>query len=194
MFKPISCAALLAASTLSFAAVDNYSLPEPVRVPAGHKQSLETIGTGNITYECREKKDMVGSSEWAFVAPVATLWDMQQKSIGKYYGGPTWEANDGSKVTGKQVAIAPATPGNIPLQLVKADPAMGNGAMTGVTFIQRLETKGGVAPSIACGSANAGMKLQVGYQAKYVFYKQNDRMAWMQGTQTMYRAPFVDLQ
>ena len=172
MIKSIGCAALLAASTLSFAAVDNMKLPEPVRVPAGHIQTLETIGTGEITYECREKKDMAGAYEWAFVAPVATLWDMQQKTIGKYYGGPTWEANDGSKVTGKQVAIAPAPAGNIPLQLVKADPAMGNGAMTGVTFIQRLETKGGVAPAMACGSTNAGAKQQVWYQAKYVFYKQ----------------------
>lgn len=172
MIKSIGCAALLAASTLSFAAVDNMKLPEPVRVPAGHMQTLETIGTGEITYECREKKDMAGAYEWAFVAPVATLWDMQQKTIGKYYGGPTWEANDGSKVTGKQVAIAPAPAGNISLQLVKADPAMGNGAMTGVTFIQRLETKGGVAPAMACGSTNAGAKQQVWYQAKYVFYKQ----------------------
>jgi hypothetical protein len=173
MLKPVSFAVLLAVAGTTFAAVDNASLPEPVRVPAGHMQSLETLGTGEITYECREKKDMAGAFEWAFVAPVATLWDMQQKSIGKYYGGPTWEAMDGSKVTGNQVAIAPAAAGNIPLQLVKADPAMGNGAMTGVTYIQRLETKGGVAPSAACNAAAAGTKQQVGYHAKYVFYKQN---------------------
>lgn len=173
MIKTISCATLMAASTLAFANIDNARLPEPVRVPAGHMQTLETIGTGEITYECREKKDMAGAFEWAFVTPVATLWDMQQKNIGKYYGGPTWEANDGSKVTGKQVAIAPAASGNIPMQLVKADPAMGNGAMTGVTFIQRLDTKGGVAPAMTCDASNKGMKQQVGYSAKYVFYKQN---------------------
>ena len=44
----------------------------------------------------------------------------------------------------------PASAGNIPLQLVKANPATGNGAMTGVTFIQRVATKGGVAPATAC--------------------------------------------
>ena len=173
MIKPISFAILLATAGTTFAAVDNASLPEPVRVPAGHSIKLETVGTGEITYECREKKDAAGAFEWTFVAPVATLWDMQQKSIGKYYGGPTWEAADGSKVTGKQVAVAPASAGNIPLQLVKADPAMGSGAMVGVTYIQRLETKGGVAPSAACNAAAAGTKQQVGYQAKYVFYKQN---------------------
>ena len=172
MFKPLSFAVLLATAGSIHANVDNTRLPEPVRVPAGHVQSLETVGTGEITYECREKKDMAGAFEWVFVAPVATLRDMQQKSIGKYYGGPTWEAMDGSKVTGKQVAVAAASPGNIPLQLVKADPAMGSGAMTGVTYIQRLETKGGVAPSAACDAGSKGAKQQVGYQAKYVFYKQ----------------------
>jgi len=171
MIKSITAALMLAAAGTSFANVDNATLPEPVRVPAGHAPSLETVGAGEITYECREKKDTAGAYEWVFVTPVATLRDMQQKSIGKYYGGPTWEAMDGSKVTGKQVAVAPALPGNIPLQLVKADPAMGMGAMTGVTYIQRLETKGGVAPSAACNAAAAGTKQQVAYQAKYVFYK-----------------------
>lgn len=173
MIKPISFSLLLAAAGPSLAAVDNSSLPEAVRVPAGNAVLLETVGTGEITYECRPKKDAAGAFEWTFVAPVATLWDMQKKSVGKYYGGPTWEAFDGSKVSGKQVGVAPSSPGNIPMQLVKADPAMGNGAMTGVTYIQRLETKGGVAPSAACDAATTGVKQQVGYQAKYVFYKQN---------------------
>ena len=176
MFKPvlktIPIAVLLTACT-TFAATDNASLPEPVRVPAGHVETMESVGVGEITYECREKKDMAGAFEWVFVAPVAVLNDMQNKPVGKYYAGPTWEANDGSKVTGKQVAIAPASPGNIPLQLVKAEPAMGKGAMTGVSYIQRLETKGGVAPAASCDMATKGAKQQVKYQSKYVFYKQN---------------------
>ena len=174
MFKPtvksITCAVLLAVAGTAVAA-ENVSLPEPVRVPAGHAVMLETLGVGEITYECREKKDMAGAFEWAFVVPVATLTDMQKKTVGKYYGGPTWEANDGSKVTGKQVAVAPASPGNIPLQLVKAEPAMGNGAMTGVSYIQRVATKGGVAPAAPCGADTKGRKEIVKYQADYIFWK-----------------------
>ena len=175
MFKPVlktvTIAVLLAAGT-TFAATDNASLPEPVRVPAGHVETMETVGVGEITYECREKKDMAGAFEWVFVAPVAVLNDMQKKAVGKYYAGPTWEANDGSKVTGKQVAVAPASAGNIPLQLVKAEPAMGKGAMTDISYIQRLETKGGVAPAATCDMSTKGAKQQVKYEAKYVFYKQ----------------------
>ncbi|MGD9835367.1 MAG: DUF3455 domain-containing protein [Piscinibacter sp.] len=150
--------------------VNNAMLPEPVRVPAGVKQTLATTGIGEITYECREKKDMAGAHEWAFVAPVATLYSMDRKPVGKYYAGPTWEAADGSKVTGKQVAVAPAAPGSIPLQLVKTDPAMGAGAMQGVAYIQRLNTKGGVAPAVACNAASKGQRQQVAYEADYVFY------------------------
>ena len=150
--------------------VDNAALPEPVRVPAGQKVMMSTTGVGEITYECREKKDMAGAYEWAFVGPVATLYSGDKKAVGKYYAGPTWEANDGSKVTGKQLAVSPATPGNIPLQLVKAEPAMGAGAMTGVSYIQRLNTKGGVAPAMACDAISKGKRQQVAYEADYVFY------------------------
>ena len=150
--------------------VDNAALPEAVRVPAGQKQMMSTWATGEITYECREKKDMAGAHEWAFVGPVATLYGADKKMVGKYYAGPTWEAADGSKVTGKQVAIAPATPGSIPLQLVKAEPAMGTGAMTGVSYIQRLNTKGGGAPAMACDAMGKGKRQVVAYEADYVFY------------------------
>ena len=150
--------------------VDNAALPEAVRVPAGQKVLMATTGVGELTYECREKKDMAGQHEWAFVGPVATLYGAERKTVGKYYAGPTWEATDGSKVTGKQVAVAPSGPGNIPLQLVKTEPAMGAGAMTGVSYIQRLNTKGGVAPTMACDATSKGRRQQVAYEADYVFY------------------------
>ena len=143
-FAP-ACLSALALSALTGCAgmmpaeprVDNATLPDAVRVPAGQAQSLYTTGTGEITYECREKK-AGGGHEWAFVAPVATLTNAKGQVVGKYYAGPTWEANDGSKVTGKQLAVSPAPAGNIPLQLVQANPATGEGAMKGVSFIQRL--------------------------------------------------------
>lgn len=150
--------------------VDNMALPEAVRVPAGHTLKMTTTGVGEITYECREKKDMAGQHEWVFVAPVATLYGADKTMVGRYYAGPTWEAKDGSKVTGKQVAVAPAGAGNIPLQLVKTDPAMGMGAMQGLSYIQRLNTQGGVAPAMACDASTKGQRQQVKYAADYVFY------------------------
>ena len=176
-FTPLLCAAaaasLLAAcgSMNPMAAYSQAALPEAVKVPLGNRVALESVGVGEITYECREKAAAAGQFEWAFVGPNAVLNDRAGKAVGKYYGPPaTWEAIDSSKVTGAQVAIAPASAGNIPLQLVKANPAMGQGAMTGVSYIQRVATQGGVAPASACGIDTKGKKEVVKYQADYIFW------------------------
>ncbi|WP_431107453.1 DUF3455 domain-containing protein [Variovorax paradoxus] len=147
-------------------------LPDAVKVPAGHAVALETVGAGDITYECRAKANMPGQHEWVFVGPDARLMDRAGKQVGKYYGPPaTWESMDGSKVTATQVAVAPNGSGNIPHQLVKANPAMGMGAMQGVSYIQRVSTRGGVAPAAACAASNLGEKQVVKYQADYIFYR-----------------------
>ena len=171
-FALVGAAALLSACAMSPMSmkVDNAALPEAVRVPAGQNMKMAATGVGMLTYECRDKAGAAGQFEWAFVGPVATLYSADKRTVGKYYGGPTWESNDGSKITGKQVAIAPAPAGNIPLQLVKTEPAMGAGSMMGVTYIQRVNTKGGVAPAAMCDAASKGQRQQVAYEADYVFY------------------------
>ncbi len=74
-------------------------------------------------------------------------------------------------MTATQLAVAPAGEGNLPLQLVKANPAMGTGAMTGVAYIQRVALRGGVAPATPCTAASKGAREQVRYQADYIFWK-----------------------
>ena len=148
------------------------ALPDAVKVPAGHQVAMETVGVGEITYECRAKATMAGEYEWVFVGPAAALNDRSGRMVGKYFGPPaTWESNDGSKVTATQLAVAPAGAGNIPLQLVRANPAMGTGAMSGVTHIQRVATQGGVAPAMACNATGTGQRQTVRYQADYIFWK-----------------------
>lgn len=166
---------LLAGCGTMAAPINMYSqdaLPDTIKVPAGNRVALETVGAGDITYECRDKANAPGMTEWVFVGPKATLLDRSGKQIGTYYGPPaTWEATDGSKVTGTQLAVAPSSAGNLPYQVVKANPAMGWGAMTGVTFIQRVALKGGVAPASECSTATKGKRETVKYQADYIFYK-----------------------
>lgn len=147
-------------------------LPDAVKVPAGHVVAMETVGSGTITYECRAKADAGGQHEWFFVGPDARLMDRAGMQVGRYFGPPaTWESRDGSKITATQVAVAPNGAGNIPHQLVKANPAMGSGAMQGVSYVQRVATRGGTAPAQACGAGNLGEKRVVNYQADYIFYK-----------------------
>ena len=185
--KLLMTASALAAATLLAACADRVpmagkamfsqeALPEAVKVPAGFKVAMETVGVGEITYECRAKTTVAGEFEWVFVGPKAVLNDRSGKAVGKYYGPPaTWEAMDGSKITATQLAVAPAGAGNIPLQLVKANAAMGagmlTGMLTGITHIQRLATRGGTAPGMPCAAASMGQKQVVNYQADYIFWK-----------------------
>lgn len=149
------------------------ALPAPIQVPAGNKVAWETVGTGEITYECRAKADDMAKTEWVFVGPEAVLKDRAGKQVGRYYGPPaTWEAADGSKLTAKQLAVAPAGDGNLPYQLVQANPAMGSGALEGVSYIQRVALKGGTAPKDKpCTPETKGQKAVVQYQADYIFWK-----------------------
>jgi Protein of unknown function (DUF3455) len=171
-----ACGGMAPMATQPMAPMFNQAtLPDAVKVPAGHRVVMETVGVGEITYECRAKAataDTASAYEWVFVGPKAVLNDRSGKKVGTYYGPPaTWESMDGSKLTGAQLAVAPAMAGSIPYQLVKANPAMGAGAMVGVSHIQRVATQGGVAPAMPCGMASVGSKQVVNYQADYIFYK-----------------------
>lgn len=56
----------LAATCLSVtmpAAYAQTDLPDSIKVPAGHKVALETVGVGEITYECRDKANAAGQTE-----------------------------------------------------------------------------------------------------------------------------------
>ena len=173
----VSATALLAAcgsmDRSSGMAFSQASLPASIQVPAGNRVAMETVGKGEILYECRDKAGMPGQVEWTFVGPEAKLMDRGGKQVGRYFGPPaTWEASDGSKLTATQLAVAPSGPTSLPYQLVKANPAMGSGAMSGVTYIQRVALQGGVAPTtMACTATSKGQRATVPYQADYIFYK-----------------------
>lgn len=164
--------AMGACSSLMPAPFSQEPLPAAVKVPAGHAVALETVGIGKITYECRAKADNKAVTEWVFVGPDAELRDRRGRVIGRYYGPPaTWESQDGSRITGAQVAIAPAEAGSIPLQLVKANASPTPGAMANTSYIQRVATRGGVAPASECSAATVGKREVVHYQADYIFWK-----------------------
>ena len=168
---------LLCLSSLLLAAPSAFAqagLPDSIKVPDGHKLAMQTTGVGEITYECRDKASAAGQTEWTFVGPKAVLNDRNGQQVGTYFGPPaTWQAKDGSTITGTQLAVAPSSPGNLPYQLVKANPAEGKGAMSGVAYIQRVALKGGVAPATPCTTANKGAKEVVKYQADYLFWAAN---------------------
>jgi Protein of unknown function (DUF3455) len=146
------------------------SVPEPLRVPGPQALIKQLHATGVQIYQCQPKSDPA-QFEWAFKQPEATLLTKGGKNFGKHYAGPTWEANDGSKVIGEVVSRSDSPkPNSIPWLLLRAKVTSGNGAFTGVQFIQRLNTVGGNSPMVACRQDQAGQQLRASYTADYLFY------------------------
>ena len=106
---------------------------------------------------------------WTFVEPVATLYadDEYRVKAGTHYAGPTWEGIDGSKVVGARLADCSPDPASIPWLLLHQVSAEGPGPFSQVTYIQRVNTKGGVAP-IAPGTS-IGVTAQIPYTTEYIF-------------------------
>jgi hypothetical protein len=141
-------------------------------VPAGQQVFLEALATGVQIYECVSKPGQMGSYEWIFKAPEASLADRAGRALGKHYAGPTWQSVDGSEVVG-EVKARDAGPDAqaIPWLLLSAKSVKGAGMFGKTASIQRVATTGGVTPAAAgCGAATHGQVARVPYTATYFFY------------------------
>jgi hypothetical protein len=116
-----------------------------------------------------------GALVWKFEAPRAELTGAKENEIWKHYAGPTWEAPDGSKVKKADAkdavvqAPAPNTKDDIPWLLIKVVPdADKPGVLSGVRFVQRVNTQGGKMP--AQTPTQVDTRVEVEYTAEYRFY------------------------
>jgi hypothetical protein len=142
---------------------DEENLPATLEVPAGNHLEFEAHGVGVQIY-----KWSAASSTWVFVAPSAVLFHGERHVVGIHYAGPTWQSTDGSIVVGTKLGAVTVDPTAIPWLLLGAKTTTGPGDFANVTFVQRIETKGGLAPS-APGTVDGEMAL-VPYSAEYLFY------------------------
>jgi uncharacterized protein DUF3455 len=158
-------AAASAAVSFSLAA---QQLPQQLQPRANEQLLLQVHAKGDQIYTC---KSDAAQFTWTLRAPDAQLFDNDGKRLGKHFVGPSWEANDGSRVTGKAVANAPSPDADsIPWLLVNVISHDGSGVLSSVTTIQRLNTKGGKAPATGCDASHLGQELRVPYSADYLFY------------------------
>jgi len=151
-----------------------------LQVPEGHKLAYHTYAVGTQNYVCRNiSTNATPQFAWVFVGPEAVLLDPDGNVVGLHYandGNPTrpaWESESGSKVVGARVfgAPNPATPNAIPWLLLGAVSAEGPGIFHRVTYIQRVNTTGGLAPTTNADAAHVGQEVRVPYTADYYFYR-----------------------
>ena len=177
------CVGLLAVCGLVGAAVPAHAAPltpqtepgdplDPRTYAPDSTPFLAVAATGVQKYACQ------ANGTWLFTDPVAGLYKpaRDRNPIGTHYlnfatGRPIWESRDGSSVEAARKASAPAGTGNIPALLLQAIVTTGGSdgdRLSGTTWVQRLNTSGGVAPAGAC---TPGDTIAVPYTADYVFWR-----------------------
>ncbi len=166
---------IVATFLLSFPLLAQYStqpeqqeIPPALQPPVDEKLILQLHGTGDQIYSCKSEG---GLFRWTLKAPDAQLSDIKGQPFGKHFTGPTWQSNDGSRVTGKLAATVDSPDADsIPWLLLKVVTRTGNGVISRATSIQRLHTQGGKAPSDGCDSDHVNQEVRVAYSADYRFY------------------------
>jgi hypothetical protein len=147
------------------------TVPAAIAVAAPLRVLLQVFARGVQIYQCDASNVSAPPYKWNLAGPDATLFDEKGALVGKHYAGPTWEALDGSKVTGVVIARSNGPDSNaIPWLLLRAGTTSGSGIFSDVKSIQRLNTIGGSAPAGGCGQSQVGQEQRVPYSADYLFY------------------------
>ena len=171
-------AGILAATAAGTAAQVAHAAPAPPTVPAeiavaeGNKPFLVGHAVGVQIYTCAA---VAGGFAWSSATPRADLYDDRGTVIGKHFGGPSWQAKDGSTVIGRRVRGVTVDTTAIPwllLESASTTPGPDGDRLTDTTFIQRIATAGGLTPAPdECNAATAGTAREIPYTADYVFWK-----------------------
>lgn len=135
-----------------------------LKVDAGHEFALRVYAKGVQIYHWN-------GAGWSFDGPSADLYaDAAFTSkLGIHYSGPTWESLSGSLVVGTILQRCTPDPNSIQWLLLGAVRSKGPGVFKGISFIQRLNTVGGIAP-VGPGST-IGEEKRVPYTTEYLFYR-----------------------
>jgi hypothetical protein len=152
-------------------------VPISLRVPEGNKVSFHAYASGVQIYIATTSTNSPTGFVWTFRAPEAVLFDADANVVGIHYAfaGPTrpaWESESGSRVIGART-VAPVTVNStaIPWLILSAVPTntVGPGIFERTTYIQRVNTTGGLAPSTV--PTELGQQSRVNYSAEYIFYR-----------------------
>jgi hypothetical protein len=173
-------------------------VPTDIQVPAGNVAFLKGIATGTQNYACTP--DGAGFA-WILFTPEATLFNNADKQRITHFNSPnpeedntdprvvaegtiraTWQARDTSSVWARVFPLSKPSfdpafvrPNSIAWLLLEKrgvqEGPTGGDLLTRTTFIQRVNTSGGLAPATGCSQASdVGKKAFIPYTADYFFF------------------------
>ncbi len=196
-FRLVACLIALAMSlavALSQRALADDVTPPPVpaelEVEAGNEAYLMGHAVGTQNYVCLPSPSIFHVA-WTLFTPEATLFSEEGEQITTHFFSPNpvengtvraaWQdSGDTSTVWGRAIASSSdpsfVAPGAIPWLLIEEvgtqEGPTGGANLSRTTFIQRLNTVGGAAPSTGCARPkDLGNKAFVPYTADYFFYR-----------------------
>ena len=167
--------------------VEAQSVPPNLQPPAESVRFFQAHAVGTQSYMCLPSG---AGFAWTGVGPQATLFNRLGQQVITHFLSPnpsedgtpraTWQSSlDTSAIWASAIATSsdPAfvDPGAIPWLLLRVVGAQagptGGQSLTRTSFIQRVNTTGGPAPSTGCAVASdIGKRTFVPYEAIYVFY------------------------
>jgi hypothetical protein len=154
----------------------NVAVPANLTPPEGSVLLFKLQAEGVQIYTCEASPDDPSTYVWTFKAPEAELINQDGKVAAYHFAGPTWEGLDGSEVVGAVVERADSPDASsIPWLLLEAKKSSGRGAFSTISYVQRIDTVGGMAPTTGCGAWHIGGEVQQPYEATYAFYYAADR-------------------
>ena len=174
--------------------IDPPSVPFGLDVEEGNEVFLLGRGVGTQNYVCApcdpNNANCPLGVAFTLFTPQATLFNDQGEQLITHFSSPnpveggtvrvTWQdSRDTSSVWAKLVKAVMVTDDSIPWVLLnvkdtgtQAGPT--GDRMTKTTFIQRVNTLGGLAPAVGClSAADLGHQAFIPYRADYFFYKKS---------------------
>ncbi|HEX2330717.1 MAG TPA: DUF3455 domain-containing protein [Candidatus Angelobacter sp.] len=147
--------------------MEQRQVPNAIEAPADCRLAFQVSAKGVQVY--RLVKDQQRVVSWVLAGPEAELTDENARVVGTHFEGPTWRHHDGSEIRGKVIARADAPdPAAIPWLLLEVTERAGTGALSRVSYIQRVETFGGHPPQKH--DVNEGEFVRIPYTAVYRFF------------------------
>ena len=144
------------------------ALPEAIKAPTANAAYLTLHAKGDQIFHCVLK---TGAYNWKWHAPEAKLYDKQNALVGSHGAGPSWTHKDGSSINAKVIQKADAANmADAPWLLLEVTEHKGEGLLAQASYIQRINTQGGVAPLSGCDANHLGAEKRVPYTADYSFY------------------------
>jgi hypothetical protein len=209
--------ALMLATTLTGAASDDNDrlrvppMPDDIRVDEGHRLFFIGHAFGTQNYICLPSTlPNTNGFAWTLFGPQANLFNAHARQVMTHFLSPnpaengtlraTWQESDDTSAVWARATVTSAdanyvAPGAIPwlklLVVGEARGPRGGKSLVGTTFIQRLNTTGGIAPAAGCaGATDVGARRFVPYTADYFFYRKAGRFPWFDWSD--WQNPWID--